>query len=88
MAPRERSWDGCCGHYVTKAICAGNSGEPTPETVERIDLTRQLKIQWLMDHYQTQIRMLQDKHKEKRAPKHETQKLIDIGVQKITNTKL
>ena len=69
---------------------AGSSGEPTPERVERIDFARQQEIQCLKDHYETQIRMLQDRHKkETSALKQENQKVKnDIWVQKIINTKL
>jgi hypothetical protein len=61
-----------------------------PESVERIDFARQQEIQCLKDHYETQIRMLQDMHrKEKRALKQENQKLKnDIRVQKIINIRL
>lgn len=53
---------------------AGSSGEPTPETVERTDFVRQQEIQCLKDHYETEIRMLQDTHKkEKRALKQENE---------------
>ena len=68
---------------------AGSSGEPTPERVERIDFARQQEIQCLKDHFETQIRMLQDRHKETSALKQENQKVKnDIWVQKIINTKL
>jgi hypothetical protein len=49
---------------------AGSSGEPTPETVEKMDFTRQQENQRLKDHYETQIRLLQ---KEKRTLKQETE---------------
>jgi len=43
----------------------------------------------LKDRYETEIRMLQDTHKEKRDMKQEKQKLRnDIRVQNIINTKL
>ena len=68
---------------------AGSSGETTPETVKRNDFTQQQEIQCLKDYYETQIRILQDMHKKKRALKQENQKLKnDIWVQKIINTKL
>jgi len=69
---------------------AGSSGEPTPERVERTDFARQQEIQCLKDHYETQIRMLQDRHKkETSALKQENWKVKnDIWVQKIINTKL
>jgi len=65
---------------------AGSSGEPTPETVERINFTRQQEIQCLKDHYETQIKILQDTHKkEKRALKMENQKLAnDIQVRRLS----
>jgi hypothetical protein len=67
----------------------GSSGEPTPETVERVDFTRQQEIQCLKDHYETQIRILQDTYKEKRALTMENQTLTNnIRVQKIITTKL
>jgi hypothetical protein len=43
---------------------AGSSGERTPKTVKRTDFTRQQEIQYLKDHYESQIRMPQDTHKE------------------------
>ena len=43
----------------------------------------------MKDRYETEIRMLQDTHKEKRDMKQEKQKLRnDIRVQNIINTKL
>jgi len=65
-----------------------SAAEPMPETVERIDFARQQEIQSWKDHYETQIRMLQDTHKEKRALRQGNQKLKnDIRVQKNINTK-
>ena len=67
---------------------AGTSGEPTPETVKRIDCTRQQEIQCLKDSYETQIRILQDTHKEeKRALEEENQKLKG-DVQQIIENRL
>jgi hypothetical protein len=45
-----------------------------PDTEERIDFARQQEIQCLKDHYETQIRMLQDTHKKKRALKQNKKK--------------
>jgi len=52
---------------------AGTSAEPTPETVKRVDFTRQQEIQCLKDSYETRIRILQE---EKRALEEENQKLV------------
>ena len=66
-----------------------SAAEPMPEAAERIDFARQQEIQCLKDHYEIQIRMLQDTYKEKRALKQGNQKLKnDIRVQKNINTKL
>jgi hypothetical protein len=71
-------------------MCATwNAEEPMPKTMERIDFARQQENQCLKDYYETQIRMLQDSHREKRALKQENQKLKNnIRDQKIKNTKL
>jgi hypothetical protein len=50
---------------------AGSSGEPTPDTVEKMDFTRQQENQCLKDHYETQIRLLQKEDPETR--KQETE---------------
>jgi serine/threonine protein kinase len=76
--------------FTSQKQPAGNSGEPTPEAVNRIDFTRQQEIQCLTDYYETRMRILQDTHKEeKRALEKENQKLRNENrVQKIVNTKL
>jgi hypothetical protein len=52
-----------------------SAAETMPETVERTDFARQQEIQCLKDHYEIQIRMLQDTYKKERALKQGNQKL-------------
>jgi serine/threonine protein kinase len=68
----------------------GSYGGATPETEERIDITTQQEIQCVKDHYENEIKMLQNIYKnEKRALKVENEKLKkDIRVQKIINNRL
>jgi serine/threonine protein kinase len=69
---------------------AGSSGDRTPDTVEWLDFTRQQEIRCMKDHYEIQIRTLQDTHKkEKEALKQVNKKLEnDIRAQEIINTEL